>query len=88
MFNEADKTEENEMKKNNNYNIQMINTDFNDFINLCSINNDENQNIENISNFNNSYSGFNQIDRSNSNYKKSFQKLYSNNANKNKYIIL
>ena len=71
-----------------NYNIQMINTDFNDFINLCSINNDENQNIENISNFNNSYSGFNQIERSNSNYKKSFQKLYSNNANKNKYIIL
>jgi hypothetical protein len=66
----------------------MINTDFNDFINLCSINNDENQNIENIPNFNNSYSGFNQIERSNSNYKKSFQKLYSNNANKNKYIIL
>ena len=142
MFNEADKVEENEMKKNNNeniinnynwkqnegikrlckkidfnnedknenkifilesgtilsdilnihknsrkfdYNIQMINTDFNDFI---SINNDENQNIENISNFNNSYSGFNKIEQSNSNYKNSFQKIYSNNTNKNKYIIL
>ena len=73
-----------------NYNIQTINTDFNDFINLCSFNNDENKNIENISNFNNSFSGFSQINQSNSNkIKKSFQKIYSNNnINKNKYIIL
>ena len=71
------------------YNIQTINTDFNDFINLCSFNNDENKNIENISNFNNSFSGFSPIYQSNSNItKKSFQKIYSNNTNKNKYIIL
>ena len=71
-----------------NYNIQMINTDFNDFINLCSINNDENQNIENISNYNNSYPGISPKAQKNINSKKSFQKVYSNNINKNKYIIL
>ena len=72
-----------------NYNIQTINTDFNDFINLCSFNNDENKNIENISdynqNYNNSLSGLSPINQTNSNLKKSFQKTYSNN---NKYIIL
>ena len=72
-----------------NYNIQMINTDFNDFINLCSFNNDENRNIENISydnyEYNNSFSGFSPINQTTSNLKKTFQKSYSNN---NKYIIL
>jgi len=57
-----------------NYNIQTINTDFNDFINLCSFNNDENRNIENISdynqNYNNSVSRLSPINQTNLNLKK------------------
>ena len=72
-----------------NYNIQTINTDFNDFINLCSFQNDENKNIENIPN--NIVSSipnfFNQENiNDNSNSDKTFRKFYPNN--KNKYIIL
>ena len=72
-----------------NYNIQTINTDFNDFINLCSFQNDENKNIENIPN--NIVSSipnfFNQEDiNDNSKSDKTFRKFYPNN--KNKYIIL
>ena len=70
------------------YNIQTINTDFNDFINLCQFNNDENKNIENICNYNIPTSRFIQLNKNmtNSNSKKSFSKIYSNNNNK--YIIL
>ena len=72
-----------------NYNIQTINTDFNDFINLCSFQNDENKNIENIPN--NIVSSipnfFNQENiNDNSNSDKTFRKFYPNN--KNKYIIV
>ena len=62
-----------------NYNIQMINTDFNDFINLCSFNNDENRNIENISydnyEYNNSFSVFSPINQTTSNLKKNVSKI-------------
>ena len=45
------------------YNIQTINTDFNDFINLCQFNNDENKNIENICNYNIPTSRFIQLNK-------------------------
>jgi len=71
-----------------NYNIQTINTDFNDFINLCSIVNDENKNVENIQNENFiPFQGYSQINQLNSNaiYNKPIQKFYSNS--RDKYII-
>ena len=70
------------------YKIQTINTDFNDFINLCDFNNDENKNIENITNYNTPSSRFIQLNshQKNSYLKKPFQKINSNNNDK--YIIL